>query len=152
MIKILLTLLLFYQFSFANDTVIAGKWHAASRSLNNGTELIEKEYLHLYPNSNFQLVLLVSVKKGDAYIKDLRIEVSGKWEARHGVLVYVIKKINVPVAKEVYLISQKSLENLATSFKQRYQNNSIHILKIKELNKEKMTTINKRGSETLYKR
>lgn len=152
MIKTLLTFLLLLQFGFARDYAITGNWYASTRSLNNGTETIEKEYLNFYPNSTFELVLLVSVKKGEAFVKDLRIEVSGSWEARYDVLVYVIKKVEVPVAKEVYLIDQRSLENLAATFKYKYENDKIHISKIKYLDRSTLTTINERGREDTYSR
>jgi len=133
-------------------TTISGNWHSISRSLNNGTETIEKEYLSLYPNSNFELVLLVSLKKGEAYVKDLRIEVSGIWEARYDVLVYVIKKINVPIAKEVYGINHKSLENFASSFRARYENDSIHISKIQSFKNNELQMTSEKGETSLYKR
>lgn len=152
MIKTLLTFLLLLQFGFARDYAITGNWYASTRSLNNGTETIEKEYLNFYPNSTFELVLLVSVKKGEAFVKDLRIEVSGSWEAQYDVLVYVIKKVEVPVAKEVYLIDQRSLENLAATFKYKYENDKIHISKIKYLDRSTLTTINERGREDTYSR
>jgi len=152
MFKALILFIFITQFTFADNIPIAGKWHTATRSLNKGTEIIEKEYLTLYPNSSFELLLLVSLKKGEAYINDLRIEVSGTWESRHDVLVYVIKNVNVPEAKEVYLISQKSLEDLAASFKYRYENDKIHISKILSLQGKELRTVNEKGRETLYKR
>ena len=131
---------------------ISGNWHASSRTLNNGTETIEKEYLTLDPNGTFSLLLLVSLKKDEAFIKDLRIEVGGNWESRYNTLVYVIKTVNVPSAKEVYLISQKSLENLAANFKYRYENDRIHINKIKTLDNRNLLIINEQGSGTKYAR
>jgi hypothetical protein len=152
MIKVFLICLLSLQFSFAENASIIGNWYMSSRSLNKGTEIIEKEYLNLYANHNFELLLLVSVKKGEAYIKDLRIEVSGVWEAKFGVLVYVIKSVNVPVAKEVYMISQKSLENLSASFRYRYVNSKIYINEIRFLDKSKLITFGSKSGENIYSR
>jgi hypothetical protein len=152
MIKILFTLLLFFQFSFAENASIIGNWYTSSRSFNKGTEIIEKEYLNLYANHNFELLLLVSVQKDEAYIKDLRIEVSGVWEAKFGVLVYVIKSVNVPVGKEVYMISQRSLENLSASFKYRYVNSKIYINEIRFLDKSKLITFGSKSGENIYSR
>jgi len=152
MLKILLTYLLLLQLSYAANTYLPGNWYASSRSLNNGTEVIEKEYLNLYDNKNFQIVILVSLKKDLAYVKDLRIEVNGKWESRENILVFVIKNVNVPHAKEVSMISQQSLENLASNFRAKYENDKLHMLKIIKLNEKELTTVTESGRKTDYTR
>lgn len=131
---------------------IIGNWNSTLRTLNNGTETIEKEYLSLNANSTFSLVILVSLQKGDAYIKDMRIEVAGTWESRDHTLVYVIKTVNIPNAKEVYGISQQSLENLAENFKSKYENDNIHIGKIKYIDNSNLTVIGEKLRETQYSR
>jgi len=131
---------------------ISGNWHTSTRALNNGTETIEKEYLTLNPNGTFSLVLLVSLKKDEAFVKDLRIEIGGNWESRDNTLVYVIKTVNVPNAKEVYLISQKSLENLAANFKYKYENDRIHINKIQMLDNRNLVILSEQNRETKYVR
>ena len=153
MIKTVITLLLLViNLHAVNQNDIMGNWQAFDRTLNNGTETIEKEYLSLNANHTFVIVILVSVKKDEAFVKDLRIEVSGTWDSRDNTLVYVIKTINVPAAKEVYLISQKSLENLAANFKYKYENDSIHISRIKYINGTTMSVVSEKGRETKYKR
>ena len=153
MFKTVITLLLLAINLYAvNQNDIMGKWESISRTLNNGTETIEKEYLTLNANRTFVLVILVSVQKDDAFVKDLRIEVAGTWDSRDSTLVYVIKKINVPVAKEVYRISQQSLENLAANFKYKYENDAIHISRIQYIDRTNMNVIGEKGVETKYKR
>jgi hypothetical protein len=153
MIKTIITLLLLVVNLHAiqpND--IIGKWQSFIRTLNNGTEITEKEYLSLNANQTFTLVILVNLQKNDSFVKDLRIEITGNWESRDNTLVYVIKTVNVPMAKEVYLISQKSLENLAATFKYRYENDKIHMGKIKYIDGTNFTLINEKLRETKYKR
>jgi hypothetical protein len=153
MIKTIITLLLLVVNLHAiqpND--IIGKWQSFIRTLNNGTEITEKEYLSLNANQTFTLVILVNLQKNDSFVKDLRIEITGNWESRDNTLVYVIKTVNVPMAKEVYLISQKSLENLAATFKYRYENDKIHMGKIKYIDDTNFTLINEKLRETKYKR
>ena len=155
MIKILTTLLLISSLAFAKtplENTIVGKWHSTTNTVTNGTEVTEKEYLNLNKNSKFNLVLLVSLQKGDYFVKDLRIEVSGTWRAKYKSLIYIIEKINVPVAKEVYRINKQSLTNLANNFKRMYEINKIHINKINYLDNVKMTIINEKGSEVSYGR
>lgn len=153
MIKaIIISLLLILELHAVNQNDIMGNWQAINRTLNNGTETIEKEYLTLNANRTFVLVILVSLKKNNSFVKDLRIEVSGNWDSRDNTLVYVIKSVNVPVAKEVYLISQQSLENLAANFKYKYENDAIHISKIKYMDGKNLTMIGEKGRETAYKR
>jgi len=149
---IMIILLFVLELHAVNQNDIMGNWQALSRTVNNGTETIEKEYLTLNANRTFVLVILVSLKKNDSFVKDLRIEVTGNWDSRDNTLVYVIKSINIPTAKEVYLISQKSLENLAENFKYKYVNDAIHISKIKYMDRTNLTMIGEKGRETVYKR
>jgi hypothetical protein len=135
-----------------NKNDIMGSWQSVTRTLNNGTETIEKEYLTFNANHTFTLVILVSLQKDEAYVKDLRIEVLGTWDSRDNMLVYVIKTVNVPAAKEVYLISQESLENLAANFKYKYENDNIHMSKIKYIDGTNLTVIGEKLRETSYRR
>jgi len=151
MLKIIL-LLLALELHAVNQNQIMGNWYAATRTLNNGTETIEKEYLSLNANHTFELVILVSLQKDDAFIKDLRIEVTGTWDSRDNMLVYVIKTVNVPLAKEVYRISQESLENLAANFKYKFENDNIHMSKIKYVDGANLTIIGEKLRETSYRR
>ena len=153
MLKIIITLSLFlFEINAVNQNDIMGNWQSFARTLNNGTETIEKEYLTLNANHTFVIVILVSVQKNEAFIKDLRIEVTGTWDSRDNTLVYVIKTVNVPTAKEVYLISQESLEDLAATFKYRYENDNIHMGKIKYTDGMNLSIINEKGRETKYQR
>jgi len=153
MFKTFLLILLFmgelYAVS-AND--LAGSWYSSLRTVNNDTEIIEKESLHLNANHTFMLVILVSLNKNPAYVKDLRIEVSGSWEAKGNALIYTISSVNVPSVKDLYLISKQSLDNLASSFKSKWVNNNIHIYKIISYEAKKLTVKNERGIITNYKR
>jgi len=63
-----------------------------------------------------------------------------------------MKKVEVPAAKEVYLISQQSLENLAANFQNRFNNEPIRISIIKSIDKNSLTTINEKLKETHYRR
>ena len=66
--------------------------------------------------------------------------------------MYIIKTVNVPAAKEVYLISQESLENLAATFKYKYQNDTIHMGKIKYIDNTNFIIIGEKLRETKYQR
>jgi len=151
--KILIILLLLaLNLHAVNQNDLIGNWESINRTVNNGTETIEKEYLTLNVNHTFSLILLVSLKKDASYVKDLRIEVTGTWDSRDNTLVYVVKNVNVPRAKEVYLISQQSLENLAANFKFKYENDTIHMSRIEILNKTMLNLLGEKGRETKYKR
>ena len=152
MIKTFIGLLLLLQFATANTTLITRKWHDGTRILNNGQETIEKSYLTLNPNGMFYILILVSVKNGDAFIKDLRVEIRGTWKVQDSVLVYVIKNVNIPSVKEVYLISQRSLDNMANVFKSTYRNGSIQLRKIELLNEKNLILVNDNGKKSTYKR
>jgi hypothetical protein len=60
--------------------------------------------------------------------------------------------MEVPFAKEVYLISQASLRNLAESFKRRFQEEPIRILKIKSVDRNSLITENESLKQTHYSR
>ena len=153
MFKIILILVLSIgTLQAASDTQLIGSWYSVLRTVNNGTETIEKEYLTFNANSTFKLILLVNLKKDLSFVKDLRIEVIGNWEAKGNALIYVIKSVNVPSAKEVYQISQQSLEQVAASFKYRYENDKIHVNKIMSIEAKKMSIISEKGRTTNYSR
>ena len=136
----------------SNTDTIDGTWYAMQQSTNNGTLTIEKEYLTLKADQTFSIVVLVSVQKGDAFIRDLRIEGSGIWKVWQDKLVVVVEDVQVPNAAEIYLISQVSLQNLAANFKSRFVNEPIRIHIIKSRDHNHMTTENERGKVTNYTR
>lgn len=151
--KVFMLILVFVlELSAVSPNEIMGKWHTVTQSNNNGTQTIEKEYLHLNADRTFSIVILVSLQKGDAFIKDLRIEGSGIWKVWNQTLVAVVKKVEVPVAGEVYLISQDSLRNLAATFKRKFQNEPIRISTIHRIDKNNMITLNEKAKKTSYKR
>jgi hypothetical protein len=131
---------------------LAGNWSAYSESTSNGTVTVEKEYLHLNANNTFSIQLFVSVQKEEAFIKDLRIEGSGIWKSRDNTLVIYIQKVEVPFAKEIYLISQESLRTLANNFKHKYENEPLRIIKIKSFTSSQLVTSNETLLETVYTR
>ena len=131
---------------------LMGKWQTVTQSRDNGALIVEKEHLILNANHTFSIVIFVSLEKGDAFIKDLRIEGSGIWKSRDNTLVAVVQKVEVPFAKEIYRISQESLRNFANNFKSKYEDEPIRISVIKTLDVKKMTTINENLRESTYTR
>jgi len=129
---------------------LSGNWTAYRKSINNKTTTIEKEYLKLNANHTFTIQLFVSVQKGEAFIKDLHIEGSGIWKSRENTLVIYIKKVEVPFAKEIYLISQESLRNLAYNFKYKYESEPLRIIKIESFTSTQLITSNEQLLETIY--
>ncbi len=140
-------LMLILQLDAFDRSDLIGKWKALSKTTNEGSVTLEKEYLHLNADKSFNIVLLVSVQKGEAFVKDLQIKGSGIWKVSDETLVVVVNKLEVPFAKEVYLISQESLRNLAANFKRRFENEPIRILKIKSLDKLHFITVNEASKE-----
>ncbi len=129
---------------------LTGKWHAVTEATNNGTLIIEKEYLHLNADKTFSITLLVSVQKGEAFIKDLQIKGTGIWKVSRDTLVIVINNIEVPFAKEIYRISQASLRTLADNFKHKFQNEPIRIITIKSIDQKNINTVNEALTQTHY--
>ncbi len=149
---LMILLLLMVELSAVSTNELVGKWQTLSQVTNNGTLSIEKEYLTLNRNGTFSILLFVSVRKGDAFIKDLRIEGSGIWKVWENTLVIVVKKVEVPKAGEIYLISQASLRNLAATFKHRYEKEPIRISKIMALDPNHLKLINEAEVVTAYTR
>jgi hypothetical protein len=148
----ILIMALMLELSAVSQNEVVGKWYAVSQTTNNGTLTIEKEYLHLNADRTFSIVVLVSLQKEEAFIKDLRIEGSGIWKAWNNTLVAVVNKVKVPSAKEVYLISQESLRNLSENFKRKFQNEPIRISTIHHIDKNSLITVNEKAKKTSYKR
>ena len=135
-----------------NHNALYGKWHSVKKTTNQGTLTIEKEYLTFKEDRTFSILVLVSLQKGDAFVKDLRIEGSGIWKLWEDKLVIVVKDLQVPKAGEVYRISQNSLRNLAASFKHKFHSEPIRINIIKSMDGTHLTTSNEQGIITHYKK
>ena len=151
--KVFILILVFVlELSAVSQNEVIGRWYDVSQTTNNGTLTIEKEYLHLNADRTFSIVILVSIQKGEAFIRDLRIEGTGIWKVWNNTLVVVVKKVKVPSAKEVYLISQESLRNLSANFNRKFQNEPIRISTIHQIDKNSMSTINENAEKTSYKR
>lgn len=146
----ILILALIIELNAADRRLVAGTWMSVDQSNNHGTKVIEKEYLFLNENGTFTMMLLVSVQKGEAFIRDLEIKGSGIWKASNHTLVAVVKKMEVPFAKEVYRISQKSLRHLASKFKNRFEKEPIRILTIKSIDQNNLITVNEASKQTNY--
>jgi hypothetical protein len=146
----ILILALVVELSAADKRLVTGTWKSVAKSTNNGTLTIEKEYLFLKANSTFTVVLLVSVQKGEAFVRDLEIKGSGIWKVSNHTLVAVVNKMEVPFAKEIYRISQASLRNLSANFKRRFEKEPIRILTIKSIDQNNLITVNEALKQTHY--
>lgn len=149
---LMMVFLLMVELSAVSTNEIAGKWQALRQVTNNGTVTTEKEYLTLNGNHTFTILGFVSVQKGDAYIKDMRIDVSGIWKVWNNTIVMVVHKVEVPNAVEVYRISQASLRNFAATFKRKYEKQPIRINKIMALDPNHLKWINEKEVVTTYTR
>jgi len=148
----IIILALMLELGAVGQTALIGKWQAVTQTTHNGTLTIEKEYLHLNRNKTFSITLLVSVQKGDAFVKDLQIKGSGIWKVSDHTLVIVVNNVEVPFAKEIYRISQASLRTLADNFKRKFQNEPIRIITIKSMDQNTLLTVNEASKETHYTR
>lgn len=150
---VVMILIMMAELSAMNQNgILVGKWLSISQTNNKGTLTIEKEYLYLNANHTFSILLLVSVQKGDAFVKDIQIKGTGIWKAHKDTLVYVIKTVDVPFAKEVYRISQESLRQLSNHFRHRFDSQPIRILNIQSMNERSLSVIGENGVKTHYTR
>ena len=149
---LMMIFILMVELSAVSSNELTGKWQTVRQTTNSGTVTIEKEYLTLNGNGTFFLLGLVSVQKGEAFVRDMRIEVSGIWKVWENTFVLVVKKVEVPKAAEIYLISQASLRTIASTFKRKWENKPIGISKIMVLDSNNLTMLNERGIKTSYKR
>ena len=131
-----------------------GNWNTVTTSTSeNHTYVTEKEFLNLKPDHTFNITILVSLKKGEHFIKDLQVKASGIWKRYITTLVVVINKIEVPFAKEVSnTITPQSLQALASTYQARLRGNPIRINTITLLTKDKLTIVNEKGVKTEYTR
>ena len=131
-----------------------GNWNTVTTSTSeNRTYVTEKEFLNLKPDHTFNITILVSLKKGEHFIKDLQVKASGIWKRYITTLVVVINKIEVPFAKEVSnSITPQSLQALASTYQARLRGNPIRINTITLLTKDKLTIVNEKGVKTEYSR
>jgi hypothetical protein len=129
-----------------------GNWQTVTTSTSeNHTHVSEKEFLHLKDDHTFDITILVNLKKGEHFIKDLEVKANGIWKRYNTTLVVVIQKIEVPFAKEVSrTITQRSLESLAATYQARLKESPIRINTIILLDKKNLTIVNEKGIKTTY--
>jgi len=129
-----------------------GNWQTVTTSTSeNHTHVTEKEFLNLKADHTFEIMILVNLKKGEHFIKDLQVKASGIWKRHITTLVVVINKIEVPFAKEVSrTITQRSLEALAGTYQARLKETPIRINTITYLDDKKLTIVNEKGITTTY--
>ena len=129
-----------------------GNWQTVTTSTSeNRTHVTEKESLWLKPDHTFEIIILVNLKKGEHFIKDLEVKATGIWKRYVTTLVVVIQKIEVPFAKEVSrTITQRSLEALAATYQARFRESPIRINTITFLDNKKMVIVNEKGVKTEY--
>jgi len=138
--------------SAAEKYTLLGQWKAVTHTTERGTKTTEKEYLKFYPDHTLDILFLVTLQKGNAFLKDLRIEGRGIWKRRGNILVVVLKNVEVPVAGEVYGISGTSLKQIAETFHHRFQNDPIRILVVKQLGRHLLVTENTYRQQVTYRR
>ncbi len=129
-----------------------GNWQTITQSVSeNKTRVIEKESLWLKADHSFEIIILVNLKKGEHFIKDLEVKASGIWKRYNTTLAVVINKIEVPFAKEVSrTITQHSLEALAGTYQARLKETPIRIYTITYLDDKKLTVVNEKQVSTTY--
>jgi hypothetical protein len=153
--SILVVILLCSSFLFGNDpdTELYARWHARTQTRNNGTDVVEKEFLRLNTDHTFTFTILVTLRKKEHFIKDLRIQATGIWKHHDDILVIFIKHVDVPFAKEVSnTISQRSLEQLAGYYNARFARSPILIYRIMRLDSKYLQLRNETGITTVYER
>jgi len=129
-----------------------GNWQSITESYSpNHTHVVEKESLNLKADHTFDITILVNLKKGEHFIKDLEVKASGIWKRHITTLVVVINKIEVPFAKEVSrTITRRSLEALASTYQAKLKETPIRIYKITYLDDKKLTVVNEKEVSTTY--
>jgi len=129
-----------------------GNWQTLTMSISeNHTHVTEKESLRLRTDHTFEILILVNLKKGEHFIKDLQVKATGIWKRYNTTLVVVIEKIEVPFAKEVSrTITQRSLEALAGTYQARLKETPIRIYTITFLDHKNLTVVNEKGIKSTY--
>jgi hypothetical protein len=154
MVRYLLFWLLVSQLSAQPPVkdMTVGNWQAVTDTYSeNRTHVMEKESLHLKADHTFEITILVNLKKGEHFIKDLEVKASGIWKRYVTTLVVVINKIEVPFAKEVSrTITQQSLQALAGTYQAKLKETPIRIYTITYLDDKKLTVVNEKKVETTY--
>jgi len=151
--KVFMIILIFMlELHAADQLQLVGKWEGITQTTNQGTRITEKEYFNLNSDRTFSLIMLVNLKKDQAFVRDLRIEGSGIWKVKDDTLILVINKVDVPFAKEIYLISQESLRNLADTFKHQFEDEPIRVNTIKSADNNHLILVNEASKETHYTR
>ncbi len=130
-----------------------GRWTTETKTRNNHTDVTEKETLLLNADHTFSDTIVVDLVRGKHFVKGLQVRAEGIWKRYLTTLVIVIKKIDVPFAKEVSdSIAYPSLQVLASTYKSRFDRSPILFFTITVLDEHKLVVKNEQGSVTAYEK
>ena len=131
-----------------------GDWRTEIKATSeNHTHVTEIESLNLHSDHTFEIAIHIDLKKGEHFIKDLRVKANGIWKRHITTLVLVIQKRALPFAKEVSnTITPQSLQALAKTYQAKLNGSPIRIYTIILLTKNRFTIVDEKGIKTEYNR
>lgn len=154
MSRIAMTIVLLCSLLFAETTpkdMTVGIWVCKNSYNNNHTDVTETETLALNADHTFSDTIVVDLVRGKHFVKGLQVKAEGIWKRYLTTLVVVIKKIDVPFAKEVSdSISYPSLQALASTYQARFNRSPILFFTITFLDNRKLVVKSEQGNVTEY--
>ncbi len=148
----------FILFLFISNTVFAvtpkelyGTWETQRQSQNRSTYSSEHDSITFRP-ATVSLELTVNLKRGSAYIKNLRVHTQGIWKVKGDILVIVWQDLRVVGYEESKGINEASIQKLGTQLRGRYLDDPIRIFQFQSIDRLAFRALDENQNLKEYKR
>jgi len=150
--KLILSLIILFSSLNAHSvSSLYGEWQTTQSSKNRGVENIEQEYIKFRP-ATVQIILKVSVKRGDYYIKNLEVIADGIWKLYKNEIIIVLQQVRVPQVESINGFTQSDINRLAKKLRSKYMDDPIKIYEITSLGDKSFVVISEDGVMHTFRR
>ena len=147
----LVTVILFVTSNAHSVTSLYGEWQTTRNSVSNGVENIENEYIKFRP-ATIQIVLKVSVRRGNYLIKNLEVIADGIWKLYKNEIIIVLQQVRVPQVESIKGFTQSDINSLAKKLRSKYMDDPIKIYEITSLDGNNFVVISEDGVMQTFRR
>ena len=152
MFRVVLSMVILFMTSNAYSvTSLYGEWQTTRNSINRGVENIENEYIKFRP-ATVQIILKMSVKRGNYHIKNLEVIADGIWKLYKNEIIIVLQQVRVPQVESMSGFTQSDINKLAKKLRSKYMDDPIKIYEITSFGDKSFVVISEDGVMHTFRR
>jgi len=152
LVKLMLSAVILFSVLNAHSvSSLYGEWQTTRSSINKGVENIENEFIRFRP-ATVQIILKVSVKRGNYNIKNLEVIADGIWKLYKNEIIIVLQQVRVPQVESMNGFTQSDINKLAKKLRSKYMDDPIKIYEITSLGDKSFVVISEDGVMHTFRR